>query len=255
MVNMSDERKAEHRYAAVTGGSRGIGHAVVEQFLREGMHVAYVSRSQAADQDQLEKTAEQFGGSLLWTAADMADEQSIEQAFSHILKTFGRLDVLVNNAGITRDGLMMRMKREDWQAVLDVNLTGAFIACRSVIRTMAKQRSGAIVNISSVVGLMGNGGQANYAASKAGLIGFSKSMAKEFASRSVRVNVVAPGYITTDMTDGLSDEIKESLLSRIPLNSLGKPEDIAEAVGFLASEKASYITGVVLTVDGGMTMG
>lgn len=252
---MSDEQRSEPGYAAVTGGSRGIGHAVVLQFLRQGMHVAYISRSRAEDHEQLANIAEQFGGSLLWTAADMADEQSIEQAFSHILRTFGRLDVLVNNAGITRDGLMMRMKREDWQSVLDVNLTGAFIACRSVIRTMAKQRSGAIVNISSVVGLMGNAGQANYAASKAGLIGFSKSMAKEFASRSVRVNVVAPGYITTDMTDGLSGEIKESLLSRIPLGTLGKPEDIAEAVGFLASEKAAYITGEVLTVDGGMTMG
>jgi 3-oxoacyl-[acyl-carrier protein] reductase len=247
--------ETDEKYIVVTGGSRGIGHAIVTEFLNQGAHVAYMSRSQASDHEQMTERAKTLGGSVQWFEADMGSEESITDAFKKALETLGRIDVLVNNAGITRDGLMMRMKTSQWQDVLNVNLTGVFIACRSVVRTMAKQRSGSIINISSVVGLMGNAGQANYAASKAGLIGFSKSLAKEFSSRSIRVNVVAPGYIATDMTDDLPQEVKEKLQESIPLGRLGRVDDIAKAVYFLASEDSSYITGTVLTVDGGMTMG
>ncbi|MDA3835191.1 MAG: SDR family NAD(P)-dependent oxidoreductase, partial [Spirochaetales bacterium] len=181
--------------AVVTGGSRGIGNAVVSAFLEGGAKVCYLSRNRAENHEQLAEKAQNQHSELLWLSADMADESSITTAMDAALNEFGGLDILVNNAGITRDGLLMRMKISDWNDVISVNLTGAFIACRSVVRSMAKARSGVIINISSVVGLIGNAGQANYAASKAGLIGFSKSLAKEFSSRSVRVNVVAPGYV------------------------------------------------------------
>jgi 3-oxoacyl-[acyl-carrier protein] reductase len=184
----------------------------------------------------------------------MADTASIEKAIDTALAAAGRVDVLVNNAGLTRDGLIMRMKDEAWEEVLRVNLTGAFVTCRKISRIMANQRKGAIINISSVVGIMGNGGQTNYAASKAGLIGFSKSLARELASRSVRVNVVAPGFIDTRMTEVLPDSAKDAIRGQIPLGRIGSPEEIAEAVVFLASDKASYITGQVLAVDGGMAM-
>ncbi len=237
------------KIVVVTGGSRGIGHEIVLRALQESAEVYYLSRSEAADHMELKNR-----GKVTWIKTDMGDEDSISDAFKTILAEAGRVDVLVNNAGITRDGLIMRMKTSDFEDVLKVNLTGAFIACRSISRAMAKARGGAIINISSVVGLTGNGGQTNYAASKAGLIGFSKSLARELSSRSVRVNVIAPGFIKTDMTDVLSDELKENLAQTIPLSRIGEAREVAETVVFLASDRASYITGQVLAVDGGMTM-
>ncbi len=237
------------KVVVVTGGSRGIGHEIVLRSIEEGAVVYYLSRSAAADHEELVKDEK-----VTWIKTDMGDEDSISSAFKTILSEAGRVDVLVNNAGITRDGLLMRMKTSDFEDVLKINLTGSFIACRSIARAMAKARGGAIINISSVVGITGNGGQTNYAASKAGLIGFSKSLARELSSRSVRVNVIAPGFIKTDMTDVLSDEIKENLSQTIPLSRIGNAEEVADAVVFLASARASYITGQVLAVDGGMTM-
>lgn len=240
--------------AVVTGGSRGIGLAIVAVYLSEGAEVWYLSRSEAEAGEQLSAIAEKTGTQLHWVPCDMGDRVSIEASLDTILTDCGTIDILVNNAGITRDGLIMRMKDDAWDDVLSVNLTGPFIACRKVSRAMAKARAGAIINISSVVGLVGNGGQTNYAASKAGIIGFSKSLAKELASRSVRVNVIAPGFIETQMTEVLKDEAKEALKSQIPLGRLGNTLDIARAALFLATEDASYITGQVLAVDGGMVM-
>ena len=244
------------RVIVVTGGSRGIGLAIVEHFVRSepGSVVWYLSRSQAEAHESLSQEAASCGGMLGWVATDMSDEASIEAGIDTVIDRQGRVDVLVNNAGITRDGLIMRMKSEAWDDVLRVNLTGAFIACRRLTRVMMKQRSGCMINISSIVGLTGNGGQTNYAASKAGLIGLSKSLAKELASRGVRVNVVAPGFIETQMTDVLPDQIKEVMLWQIRLGRFGSPEDVASAVALLSSDAASYITGQVLTVDGGMVM-
>lgn len=242
------------RVVVVTGGSRGIGNEIVTSMLSRGAVVYYLSRSEAVNHSDLESSAAQHGGHVHWIETDMSQEESITAAFDKVFEQSGAVDVLVNNAGITRDGLIMRMKSQDWDDVLRVNLTGAFIACRSVVRSMAKARSGVIINISSVVGLMGNAGQTNYAASKAGLIGFSKSLAREFSSRSIRVNVVAPGFIKTDMTNVLSETVKDGIAATIPLGRIGEPSEIAEVVAFLASDRASYITGQVLAVDGGMTM-
>ena len=238
----------------VTGGSKGIGLAIVESFLRAGANVWYLSRTEAVSHNNLETTSTAAGGKVSWIKTDMSDEVSIEEAIKAVLQEAGTVDVLVNNAGITRDGLIMRMKTEAWDDVIKVNLTGAFIACRALTRTMAKARKGAVINISSVVGIMGNGGQTNYAASKAGLIGFSKSLARELSSRNVRVNVIAPGFVETQMTAVLKDEMKEALKQQIPLGRIGNPEEIADAVLFLASDRAGYITGQVLAVDGGMVM-
>ncbi|NQT60552.1 MAG: 3-oxoacyl-[acyl-carrier-protein] reductase [Bacteroidetes bacterium] len=238
----------------VTGGSKGIGLAIVESFLKSSGNVWYLSRTEAASQNELESAAAAAGGKVSWIKTDMSEEASIMEALKVVLVEAGSVDVLVNNAGITRDGLIMRMKTEAWDDVIKVNLTGAFIACRTLARSMAKARKGVIINISSVVGIMGNGGQTNYAASKAGLIGFSKSLAKELASRNIRVNVIAPGFIETQMTEVINDEMKEVLKQQIPLGRIGNPEDIADTVLFLASDKAGYITGQVLAVDGGMVM-
>lgn len=232
----------------VTGGSKGIGLAIVKLFAGNGANVWYLSRTAAAEQEALAKSG------VNWIKTDMGDEESIVASIKAVTDAASTIDLLVNNAGITRDGLIMRMKSEAWEDVLRVNLTGAFVACRALARTMAKARGGAIINISSVVGLMGNGGQTNYAASKAGLIGFSKSLAKELASRNVRVNVIAPGFIETGMTGVLNEDQKSAMKVQIPLGRIGNPEEVASAVEFLASDRASYITGQVLTVDGGMLM-
>lgn len=244
---------AEKKNALVTGGSRGIGMAIVDQLLSEGCNVWYLSRSEG-ESASLNEKATSLGSTLTWVACDMADRASVQAAVESVIQDAKSIDILVNNAGITRDGLIMRMKDEAWDEVLAVNLTGAFLTCRRIGRLMAGQRRGSIINISSVVGIMGNGGQSNYAASKAGLIGFSKSLARELSSRNVRVNVVAPGFIQTAMTDVLPEALKENLNTQIPLARIGEAQEVAHAVAFLASEKASYITGQVLAVDGGMAM-
>lgn len=225
----------------ITGASRGIGLAIASRFREEGALVYGLSRSQP-------KT------DIEWISCDVTDETSIEAAISNILQKEQKIDIVVNNAGITRDGLLMRMKTEDWDAVLNANLKSAFILSRAVSLSMLKQKSGCILNMSSVVGLHGNGGQTNYSASKAGLIGFTKSLAKELSSRNIRVNAIAPGYIETAMTNALPIAVKETLKASIPLARLGTPEDVAEAALFLCSSHASYITGVILNVDGGMGM-
>ncbi|MDC7220254.1 MAG: 3-oxoacyl-[acyl-carrier-protein] reductase [Spirochaetales bacterium] len=236
----------------VTGGSRGIGKAIVTACLEQGAHVSYLSTKESPFHSEMEAVAKASGVTLKWFQGNVTDEEGIVKIMEEV--TADGLDVVVNNAGIERDGLVFRMGTDQWQQVLDVNLTGAFIVAREASRFMIRQRSGAIVNMASVIGLMGNAGQTNYAASKAGLIGFTKALAKETAKRGVRVNAIAPGFIKTDMTDKLKDDIKESIQAQIPMNSLGEPEDIANAVIYLASDMARYVTGQVLTVDGGMVM-
>jgi len=241
------------KVALVTGASRGLGRAIALALAAEGASIAAVARSE----DALKETVEAIraaGGTVEPYAADVASEASVDAAVEKIAARFQHIDILVNNAGVTRDGLLMRMKSDDWDAVLDTNLKGAFHLVKPVARLMVRQRAGRIVNISSVIGLIGNAGQANYAASKAGLIGFTKSVAKEFASRNITCNVVCPGFIETDMTRDLGDEVRKKLLERIPLQRLGQPEDVAGTVAFLCSPAASYMTGQILTVDGGMVM-
>ncbi len=243
----------EGRVAVVTGGAKGIGRAVVARLSAEGAKLVVVNRDRAA----LEAAAAELkcqGREALALSADISDAAAVEALAAKVLEAYGRVDILVNNAGMTRDGLLLRMGEEDWDAVLDVNLKGAFLCTREFTRAMVKQRWGRVVNLSSVIGLSGNAGQANYAASKSGLLGFTKAVAKELASRHITVNAVAPGFIETAMTDSLSDKVREALLARIPLGRLGSPEDVAHAVAFLCSEEAGYITGQVLTVDGGMVM-
>ena len=237
------------KVALVTGASRGIGKAIAETLANAGVHVVCVSRS-AADVQAVADTLPNASSA----ACDVSSTASFTELVNNIVGEHGRLDILVNNAGITRDGLIMRMKEDDWNMVLDINLKGAFNGIKAVMRSMMKQRSGRIINISSVVGLTGNAGQANYAASKAGLIGLTKSTAKELSSRGITVNCIAPGYISTDMTAELSDAVKEDLEKQIPLGRIGSPEDIANTVLFLASDESGYITGQTITVDGGMVM-
>src|SRR5881398_3148378 len=244
----------ENQVAIVTGAGRGIGHAIAVRLASEGARVACVSRSE----DNAKRTADELNSlradSAKHYAVDVADHAAVQKIGAQILEDFTKIDILVNNAGVTRDGLAMRMSVEDWDTVINTNLRGAFSFTQAILRAMIKQRSGRIINISSVSGIMGNAGQTNYAASKAGLIGFTKSLARELASRNITVNAVAPGLITTDMTAGLSDDVKKTLHAKIPLGKTGVPEDIANAVAFLASGEASYITGQVVCVDGGMVM-
>lgn len=244
----------ENQIAVVTGAGRGIGHAIAVRLAREGARVASVSRTEANAQ----KTADEINAARADAskayAVDVADHAAVQDAGAKILEDFGRVDILVNNAGVTRDGLSMRMSLDDWDTVLNTNLKGAFNVIQALMRPMIKQRSGRIINISSISGLIGNAGQANYAASKAGLIGLTKTLARELASRGITVNAIAPGLIETDMTGVLSDEVRQAILQKIPLGKLGQPEDIAAAVAYLASGEAKYITGQVLTVDGGMVM-
>ena len=245
----------EGKKAVVTGGTRGIGFAVVETFLKNGASVAlFGSRQETVDKALAKLKAENPDWDVMGLAPDLTDYAAVEAAMAKVTEAFGRIDILVNNAGITKDGLLMMMKPEDFDAVIAANLRGTFLCMKAVARQMVKQRYGRIVNLSSVVGLRGNAGQVNYAASKAGVIGMTKSLAKELAGRNITVNAVAPGFIDTDMTAALSETAKNAALGSIPMGRMGTPENVAKAVAFLAGEDAGYITGQVLAVDGGMSM-
>jgi 3-oxoacyl-[acyl-carrier protein] reductase len=241
------------KVALVTGASRGLGQAIALALAAEGATIAAVARSEDALKSTLE-AIRAAGGTAEPFALDVSDTAACEATVEKITAKFSKIDVLVNNAGVTRDGLLMRMSAEQWDTVLDTNLKGAFNLTKLVGRLMIRERAGRIINISSVIGLMGNAGQANYAASKAGLIGFTKSVAREFASRGITCNAVCPGFIETDMTKDLSEDLKKKLLTSIPLQRLGQPDDVAGVVAFLCSPAANYITGQTLTVDGGMVM-
>jgi 3-oxoacyl-[acyl-carrier protein] reductase len=242
-----------NQIALVTGAGRGIGRAIALKFAAEGADIACVSRT-AANAEQVAGEVRALGRRAWAYAVDVADGAAVNEAVEKILAEAGRVDILVNNAGVTRDGLLVRMSEADWDTVLDTNLKGAFLVTKALTRAFMKQRSGRIINISSIVGLMGNAGQCNYSASKAALLGLTKSAARELGSRGVLVNAIAPGFIETDMTSGLKEETKAAMLKSIPLGMLGQPEDIADAALFLAGPTSRYITGQVLTVDGGMVM-
>ena len=240
--------------AVVTGGGRGIGQEVARKLASRGARVAVVSRNPSSCGAAAGVINTEFPGLATAYPVDVADHEAVQEVAKKILGDHGVVNILVNNAGITRDGLLMRMKEEDWDAVLDTNLKGAFNTVKAFMRPMMKAEHARIINIASVIGLIGNAGQANYSASKAGLIGFTKAVARELAGRAVTCNAVAPGFITTDMTDELPESVREAVIGKIPLASFGEPRDIAAAVAFLASPAARYITGQVLAVDGGMTM-
>ena len=241
------------KVAVVTGASRGIGRAIALALVAQGAKVVASARNAQA-LDDLVAEIETQGGEATAVAGDVALESDAARLIEQAVAAYGQIDVLVNNAGITRDGLLLRMKDEDWDAVIDTNLKGAFHCIRAVAKVMSKQRSGRIINISSVVGEMGNAGQANYCASKAGLLGLTKSVARELARRNITVNAITPGFIVTDMTDGMTDKARETMTEQIPLGRLGEADDVAKAVIFLASEQSSYVTGQVLGVNGGMYM-
>ena len=244
----------DQKVAVVTGAGRGIGRAIAMRFAGEGADVVCISRTQE-NADLAAEGVRQAGRQSWGFGVDVSQRGSVETAAAKVLDaTGGRVDILVNNAGVTRENLLLRLSEEDWSAVLDTNLKGAFLCTKAFYRVFIKQRSGRIVNIASVIGLIGNAGQANYAASKAGLIGFTKSIARELAPRGITVNALAPGSIETDMTAGLKEEVRQELLKRIPLNAFGRADDIAEAALFLAGPAGRYITGQVLAVDGGMVM-
>lgn len=240
--------------AIVTGGSRGIGRAVAVRLAKDGMNLVINYRGNSAAAEETERMCRELGAEVLLVQGDVSCAEDCEKLAAQAKEAFGRVDVLVNNAGITRDGLLARMTEEDFRAVLDVNLVGPWNMMKAVNRIMMKQRYGRIVNLSSVTGLMGNMGQTNYAAAKAGILGMTKSYAREVASRGITVNAVAPGFIDTDMTEAMPEGAKDKIITGIPMGRTGKPEDVAEAVAFLASEQAGYITGEILRVDGGMAM-
>jgi len=242
-----------HRVALVTGASRGIGREIALTLCRNQFDVV-VASPEVEKNEEVAEAIRQCGGNTMTLDLDVSSRDSVKQGVEAVLKQMGRIDVLVNNAGITRDALSMRMKPEDWDRVIQINLTGAFNMAQAVIPPMMKERWGRIINIASVVGEMGNVGQANYVSSKAGLIGLTKCLAQELAARNITVNAIAPGYIETDMTAVLPQEVKDRMMAMIPLKRFGKPQDIANAVKFLASEDAAYITGAVLRVNGGMYM-
>ena len=240
--------------AIITGSARGIGRAICEQLAAEGVDNIAVCDLQADWCAETVEAVKALGRNAEGFAMNVADAASVDAAVNAVLARFGQIDICVNNAGITKDGLIMRMGEAEWDAVLDINLKGAFLVTKAVSKAMMKARTGSIVNIASIIGLMGNAGQANYAASKGGLIAFTKSCAREFAGRGIRVNAIAPGFIQSKMTDVLPDDVKAKMLEAIPMKSLGQPSDVAKAVAFLAGDNAAYITGQVLSVNGGMLM-
>ena len=245
---------SENKVALITGATRGIGKEIALELAANGFDIAVNYRSRQDGMDELKKEIEKNNVRCEFVKADVANFEDCESMIKETIEKFGKIDVLVNNAGITKDGLIMRMKKEDFDAVIDVNLTGTFNVTRNVIPYMLKQRSGRIINVSSVVGVAGNAGQTNYSASKAGIIGFTKSLAKEVASRNILVNAIAPGFIDTDMTSVLSDAVKEGINAQIPLKRMGSPKEVAKVVKFLSSEDSSYVTGQVINIDGGMVM-
>ena len=242
----------EKRVALVTGSTRGIGKAIALRLASSGMIVVVNGTTSEERINEVVNKIRENGGEAIGIKADVSRKEDVDRVFSKITEELGRLDILINNAGITRDNLLMRMSEEDWDEVIRINLKSVFLCSKAAFRLMRKNRWGRIINISSIVGIIGNAGQANYAASKAGIIGVTKSLAKEFASSGILVNAVAPGFIVTDMTSKLTDKVKETFLSMIPLKRFGEPEDIANVVAFLVSDEASYITGQVISVNGGM---
>ena len=245
---------SDNKVAFITGASRGIGYAIAEALANDGVDIAGIDINISELQSAMKVLGDNTGRSTLAVQADVGDFASMENAAAEVNKVFGKINILVNNAGITRDNLILRMKDSEWDDVIRINLTGTFNCTRAVIKGMVKNRYGRIISIASIVGLMGNVGQANYAASKAGIIGFTKSIAREYANRGVTANAIAPGFIETDMTRKLPEDVKKILLSQIPMGKLGMPEDVADAVRFLASDEAKYITGQVINVNGGMYM-
>jgi len=248
-----NDKRLEGKVAIVTGGSRGMGRAIAAALAREGAEVVVCSRNLEANRETAERIKSE-GGSAHPFQVDVTDPDSVSALVKNVVEKFGRVDILVNNAGVTADNLLLRLKEADWDRVIDTNLKGTFNCIKAVARTMIKQRGGKIINMASVVGMVGNPGQANYCASKAGIIGLTKSVARELASRAITVNCVAPGLIKTAMTDALTDKAKEEATKLIPLGRMGEPEDVAEVVKFLASPAADYITGEVIRADGGMAM-
>ena len=246
--------RLDGRRALVTGASQGIGRAVALRLAQEGAAVAVNYRTSEAQADDVATTIREAGGTAVVLGADVSNAAQAAALVEGTVEALGGIDILVNNAGITRDGLLMRMSEEDWDAVLDTNLKGAFLCTKAAVRHMVRQRWGRIVNMSSVVAIAGNAGQANYTAAKAGLIGFTKTVAKEVASRGITANALAPGFITTQMVEGLSDDVRAAVVDRVALGRLGTPEDVAGAVAFLASDDAAYITGQVIGIDGGLAI-
>lgn len=242
------------KVAIVTGGTRGIGREIALELSKEGSNIAITYNSNDKKARQVVEEIQENGVKAMAVQVNVSDSEEVNSMVKTVEEELGSPDILVNNAGITKDNLLIRMKEKDWDDVININLKGVFLCTKAISRSMMRKRYGKIINISSVVGLHGNAGQGNYSASKAGIVGFTKSMASELASRGIRVNAIAPGFIQTDMTDILKEDVKEMMLDNIPLNDFGKPKDIANLVVFLASEKADYITGEVIKVDGGMTM-
>ena len=247
---MEEERKI----VLITGGSRGIGKETAKVYAENGYDVAINYVSEKTDVEGIKKEFQDMGVKCLMVKADVSNEEDVNNMVEKVISEFGKIDVLVNNAGITKDTLLMRMSKEDFDKVIDINLKGTFLVTKAVSKYMMKKRCGSIINLSSVVGVAGNSGQSNYSASKAGIIGFTKSIAKELASRNIRANAVAPGFIETDMTNVLKDEVKESIGNQIPLKRMGTAREVAEVIYFLGTEKSSYITGQVINIDGGMVM-
>lgn len=242
----------EKQVILVTGGSRGIGKAIALKYAKNGYNVVLNYLSDSTDVQKLIEEFKEYGAEVLCIKADISKSEQVKELVEKAIERFGKIDVLVNNAGITKDTLLMRMKEEDFDRVIDINLKGTFLVTKEVVPYMMKKRNGRIISLSSVVGISGNAGQSNYAASKAGIIGFTKSLAKELASRNIRANCVAPGFIETDMTSVLSDEIKNNISAQIPMKRMGTPEDVANVVYFLGSEESSYVTGQTINIDGGM---